>query len=51
MQIVSIGDNLREMSDPVLWKKSAKIFQNVCWNVYAVLSVKEEYLYLMTILG
>ena len=29
MQIVSIGDNLHEMSNPVLWEKSEKIFQNV----------------------
>ena len=29
MQIVSIGDNLHEMSKPVFWGKKEEIFQNV----------------------
>ena len=36
MQIVSIGDNLHEMSKPVFWeKKKKKIFKFVvCWKFY-----------------
>ena len=34
MQIVSIGDNLHEMSNPVSWKKFEKYFKNiVCWKL------------------
>ena len=31
MQIVSIGENLREMSKPVFWEKNKKIVQYVVW--------------------
>ena len=35
MQIVSWGDNLREMSKPVFWEQNRKIFQNVvCCNFW-----------------
>ena len=33
-QIVSIGDNLHEMSNPVFWEKSEKYFYVVCWKFY-----------------
>ena len=29
MQIVSLGDNLHEMSNPVFWEKVRKIFQDI----------------------
>ena len=33
MQIVSIGDNLHEVSNPIFYEKEEKIFQNViCRN-------------------
>ena len=33
MQIVSIWDNLHEMSNPAFWEKLEKIFQYVvCWK-------------------
>ena len=39
MQIVTIGDNLHEMSNPVFWEIK-KIFQNViCWKFYPVKNV------------
>ena len=35
MQIVSCGDNLHEISKPIIWENKKKIFQNVvCWNIY-----------------
>ena len=35
MQIVSIGDNLHAMSNPIFWEKQEKIFENVvCRNYY-----------------
>ena len=35
MQIVSNGDNLHEMPNPVFWEKYEKIFQYVvCWKFY-----------------
>ena len=37
MQIVSTGDNLHEMSNPVFWGKKKKLFQNVvCWKLNIV---------------
>ena len=34
MQIVSYGDNLHKMSNPIFWQKYEKIFQNVvCCNM------------------
>ena len=39
MQIVSIGDNLHEMSNPVFWEKIRKLFQYV---LPRVLSVKQH---------
>ena len=35
MQIVSNGDNLHEMLNPVFWENQEKIFQIVvCWKFY-----------------
>ena len=34
-KIVSIRDNLHEMSESVFWGKTWKIFQDVIWNFYA----------------
>ena len=34
MQVVSNGDNLHEMSNPVYSEQIRKILQNVCWNFY-----------------
>ena len=46
MQIVSLGDNLHEISNPIFFE-SKNIFQNVvCWNCYpacSALNPNEEY--------
>ena len=32
MQIVSIGDNMHDMSKPAVWEKYEKILQyDICW--------------------
>ena len=45
MQIVSLGDNLHEMSKPTFWKKNNKKKQNViCWKFYpACLVLRNNY--------
>ena len=35
MQIVSIGDNLHEMSNPVFWKKQEKYFKMLSGENFA----------------
>ena len=41
MQIVSLGDNLHEMSNPVSPENKKKIFQNVvCWKLYPEIAKK-----------
>ena len=41
MQIVSIGDNLQEMSNPIFWKKKKKNILTLCAEILPkVLSVK-----------
>ena len=42
MQIVSLGDNLHEVSKPVVWKKNKKKYQFICW--IGTESCKGEYL-------
>ena len=35
IQIISVGDNLHVMSNPIFWEKLRKSIQNViCWNFY-----------------
>ena len=46
MQIVSIGDNLHDMSKPVFGKKKEKIFQYViCWKFYPPYSALTAFRY------
>ena len=33
MQIVSLGDNLHEMSEPIFWKKQEKYHKSVVFQI------------------